>query len=404
MPLHRLSDLLEQPDAVAFLKGVVTAGRFSNAYLFHGPAGVGKGTAALAFARAILCERAGGAHPPDTGPDLFGSAGVGLESKARLDDACDACNACLKSRDLQHPDLKFLFPVLGSDKELEEYLASVYQGLREEPFFVFSYEKAAFIRIDQTREVLRELAFQPYEGVRRVVVVRDADRMREDQYSAMLKSLEEPGVSTVWVLTTSRINRLPATIRSRCQRVRFAPLPERVVIEFLRTRAGLDAGDALLLAALSGGSLSRALALRETDARGLRDEAVALLEASRQGNAAGLWTKVGDYMRSARTKRETLRRTIEFQVLWLRDVLRSGAGAPSELLVHRDREREIRAEAARLSPAEIRRRLMVLEEALASIESNVSPDTTLFSAMARMEYPTMGAGQWPAHDAARSQY
>jgi len=404
MPLHRLSDLIEQPDAVAFLKGVVAGGRFSNAYLFHGPGGVGKGTAALAFARAILCERAGAARPLEAGPDLFGAAGIEVETKAPLDDACEQCNACLKSRDLQHPDLKFLFPVLGSDKELEDYIAGVYQGLREEPFFVFSYEKAAFIRIDQTREVLRELAFQPYEAPRRVVVVRDADRMREDQYSAMLKSLEEPGVSTVWVLTTSRLSRLPATIRSRCQRVRFAPLPERAVIEFLRTRANLDAGDALLLAALSGGSLSRALAMRESDPRKLRDQAVELLEAARQGNASNLWMKVGDYMRSARTKRETLRRTVEFQILWLRDVLRSGAGAPPEMLVHRDRERDIRAEAARLTPAEIRRRLMVLEEALASFESNVAPDTTLFSAMARMEHPTMGSGQWPAHDAARSAY
>jgi DNA polymerase-3 subunit delta' len=404
MPLHRLSELIEQPAAVAFLRGVVLNGRFSNAYLFHGPAGVGKGTAALAFARAILCERAGGARGPDAGADLFAAAAVEVEARAPLDDACDECPACIKSRDLQHPDLKFLFPVLGSDKELDDYLASVYQGLREEPFFVFAYEKAAFIRIDQTREILKELAFQPYEAARRVVVVRDADRMREDQYSAMLKSLEEPGAATVWVLTTSRLSRLPATIRSRCQRVRFAPLPERAVVEFLRTRAGLDAEDAALLAALSGGSLSRALAMRETNPAALRNQAIAMLESARQGNATSLWTGIQEFMRSARTKRETLRRTIEFQMLWLRDVLRAGAGAPPELLVHRDRERDIRADAARLGPAEIRRRLMVLEEALASIEGNVAPDTTLFSAMARMEHPGLGAGGWPAHAMERWQY
>src|SRR6266850_3482659 len=61
MPLPALGDLLGQPDVSEFLRGVVARGRYANAYLFHGPAGVGKGTAALAFARAMLCERAAGA-------------------------------------------------------------------------------------------------------------------------------------------------------------------------------------------------------------------------------------------------------------------------------------------------------------------------------------------------------
>src|SRR5262245_644744 len=56
MELVKLSALLGQPEVSAFLRGVVARGRYANAYLFHGPPGIGKGTAALAFARAILCE------------------------------------------------------------------------------------------------------------------------------------------------------------------------------------------------------------------------------------------------------------------------------------------------------------------------------------------------------------
>src|SRR4029453_18515505 len=97
-------------------------------------------------------------------------------------------------------------------------------AMREDPWFVFTYEKAASIRLSLTRELLRDLAFKPFEAARRVVVVRDADRMLEDQSSALLKTLEEPGAPTVWVLTTSRPARLPATIRSPCQRVRFSAL------------------------------------------------------------------------------------------------------------------------------------------------------------------------------------
>jgi DNA polymerase-3 subunit delta' len=396
----RLSELLGQPQVSAFLRGVVAGRRYANAYLFHGPPGVGKMTAALAFARALLCERGGAGA--GAAPGLFapGPAAPGAPS----DDACGRCNSCLKARTLQHPDLRFLFPVSGEEKAQETTIAEVYQALREQPLYVFGYEKFASIRLSITRELLRELAFKPFEAERRVVVVRDADRMREDQYSAMLKAIEEPGASTIWVLTTARLSRLPATIRSRCQRVRFAPLPESLVCEVLERRAGVPAAQARFLAGLAGGSLSRALELRDEDAGKLRDEALALLEPALRGDPAGLWKAAQGFMRFGRTGRETLRRTIEFHQLWLRDLLRARYDAPSESLVHRDLADEIRRQAARVDATEIRRRLMVLEEMLRSIEGNVSADLTLFSGLARVAGSRAGEGEWPRHAAARWEY
>ena len=70
----KLAELLGQAPVSEFLRGVVARGRYANAYLFHGPAGVGKCTAALAFARAALCERVPAAARPDDGPSLFGDA------------------------------------------------------------------------------------------------------------------------------------------------------------------------------------------------------------------------------------------------------------------------------------------------------------------------------------------
>lgn len=399
MPVLRISDLIGQTAATAFLRRVVASGRFGNAYLFHGPAGVGKGTAALAFARALLCERTPGARSAT--PGLFDSAPA---AEPPLDDACGTCPACLKCAALQHPDLRFLFPVSGEERELDTTVAETLEQLRRDPFFVFAYEKAASIRISLTREVLRELGFEPYEAARRVVVVRDADRMREDQYSAMLKTLEEPGGATVWVLTTSRPNRLPATIRSRCQQVRFAPIAEPTLVSFLESRAGIRGEDARLLAALSAGSLARALALRDTDPRALRDEALALLQPALAGDQPGLWKAAQSFMNYGRTGRETLRRAIEFQELWLRDLLRARVGADRDLLVNRDREAEIRRQAEKLDAREIRRRLMVLEEALQSLEGNVTADLTVFSAMARVAGARLGEGQWPPHPILRWDY
>ena len=400
MPIVRLSELLGQPAASTFLRGVVAGGRVANAYLFHGAPGVGKGTAALAFARALLCERGAGAA--GAAPGLFDPPSVAPAAPA--DDACGACAACRKAGTLQHPDLRFLFPVSGEEKELEKTIADTLQEMRDDPLFVFSYEKAASIRLSMTRDLLREMAYKPFEAARRVVVVRDADRMREDQCSAMLKSIEEPGASTVWVLTTARLHRLPATIRSRCQRVRFAPLDEATVATFLERRAGVKPGESRLLAALSSGSLARALARRAVEPLELRNQALAMLEPALRGDAAALWKSVQGMTRFGKAGRETLRGMIEFHELWLRDLLRARYGAPRETLANGDREPEIRRQAEALDAREIRRRLMVLEEMLRAIEGNVSADLALFSGIARVAGQRLGEGDWPRHGAGRWDY
>jgi DNA polymerase-3 subunit delta' len=401
VPIPRLGELLGQDDAAAFLKSVVRQGRPANAYLFQGPAGVGKGTAALAFARALLCERVAGAMLPSA--DLFGSAAVPRPGTPP-EDACGECPACHKSGLLQHPDLKFLFPVSGEERDLDATIAETLQGLREDPLFVFTYEKAASIRLSLTRELQRELAYEPFEAARRVVVVRDADRMREDQYSALLKTIEEPGASTVWVLTTSRPSRLPATIRSRCQRVRFAPLQEALARLFLEERARVSAREARILAALSGGNLARALALRDSEPLRVRDEALALLAPALRGDAAGLWRAAQGFMKYGRTGRDTLKRMFEIHQLWLRDLLRAQADFSPEALANRDREAEIRRVAATLTPREIRRRLAVLEEAIQSIDGNITADLTVFSTMVRVAGARVGEGRWPAHSTPRWDY
>ena len=378
----KLSQLLGQDEVSAFLKGVVAGGRFANAYLFHGPAGVGKCTAALSFARAILCERV--------------SAGA--------EDACGECASCGKSAGLGHPDLRFLFPVSGEEKVLDETMNETLDGVRGDPFFVFRYDKFASIRLSFTRDLLRELAYKPFESERRVVVMRDADRMREDQYSALLKSIEEPGAATVWVLTTARLGRLPATIRSRCQRVRFAPLGEPMIREFLTGRAGVPEREARMVAALSSGSLARALALREADPLKLRNDALALLDPALRGDPAGLWKAAQGFMNFGRAGREKLRLMVEFHELWLRDMLRARYGAPKEDLVHRDREPEIRRLAAVTDAAEIRRRLLVLEEVLRAIEGNVTPELALFSGLSRVAGERLGEGEWPRAATARWDY
>ena len=374
----RFSEIVGQERAVRTLQETLRSGRIPNAYLFEGPWGVGKTRTALTLAAALVC-------------------------RTLSDEACGVCDACLRVARFQHPDVRFIFPVM-TDADDPESISSVLQEVASDPHYVFTYEKAASIRIGLTRDLLREMAFRPYEGRRRVIVLRDADRMREDQYSAMLKSLEEPGASTLWVLTTSRAHRLPPTIRSRCLKLRFRSLSETEISSYLVDRVGLGASTARLLAALSSGSLGRALTLRGENVSALRDDALRALGAANSGDPSRILAAASEG--ASWSNREKMRRTLEFQFLLLRDLLRLKHGASEDSLVNRDRLEDLRKVASGIEVREIRRRAALLEEIGRAIDSNVTPEVAFFSAYARWGRafaPTTGerAEAWPAWGPAR---
>jgi len=200
-------------------------GRVPPALLFVGPSGVGKRTVALALGRALLCET-GGTFP------------------------CDRCSSCTRGLKGIHPDL----------------------------FLVEALTKV--IKIDQVRDVVREIGSRPFEGRARAFVIDDAHELTEQAANALLKSLEEPAAKSHVVLVTAAPQALLPTVRSRCQLIRFGPLPSALVEEHLRTVAGLEPEEAALRAAAAGGSLGAALALESEGYRAVRDQLVVLLESA----------------------------------------------------------------------------------------------------------------------------
>jgi DNA polymerase-3 subunit delta' len=115
------------------------------------------------------------------------------------------------------------------------------------------------IRIDEIRELRRDMHMRPFEASRRVYLVFSAETMNEDAADALLKDLEEPPPYAVVVLVADDLGPLPETIRSRCQLVPFARLSERAIQEEIAVRApGLDLTEVASLARLAAGRLDRA--------------------------------------------------------------------------------------------------------------------------------------------------
>ena len=216
--------------------------RLAHAYLLVGPDGVGKQLFARELAKAFLCEK-----PP-----------------AKLT-ACDSCPACAQVEAGTHPDLLYL---------------RTPEGKHELP-------------VDEMRNFCTQLALKPARGSRKIGIVVDADDFNEESSNSFLKTLEEPPPGSLLLLLATSTDRQLATILSRCQLVRFAPLNLADVEAILAERGITDAAKRTRLARLGAGSVDRALALDDDSIWQVR---LAIVEglASRRPNfqsLAEVWSK-----------------------------------------------------------------------------------------------------------------
>lgn len=176
--------------------------RLSGALLLAGPAGVGKRAFADALAQALLCATP---HADQS--------------------ACGACAACRLILADSHPDLR----VLDASPAEEADAAADEGGPRKEK------TASPWIKIEAVRGLRDFLAFTSHLAGRKVVVIHDADRLHANAANALLKTLEEPPGGTHFILVSSRPNRLPVTVRSRCVRLAFAIPDAEAALGWLRS-------------------------------------------------------------------------------------------------------------------------------------------------------------------------
>lgn len=289
----RFSDILGQERPLAILRRAMRGARVAHAYLFQGPEGVGKRRVAVAFAAALLCER-----PAE-------------------EEACGACPACVRLRAGTHPDLHVLEVPAGKSR----------------------------IPIDRFHVLESELQLSAHGGRRRVAIVDPADALSSEAQHAFLKTLEEPGAGTVFILVTARPSALVATILSRCQGVGFGPIPADALRRALASREGIDPKRAEVLAALARGSLGRALALGEAGALSARDDLLEI-EAAAGGGQIGPALAWSEKLRGTEEDRARALALLDLLLLKARDVMVLASGGGPADLAHRDRAGATRAEAA----------------------------------------------------------
>ncbi|HEX6948910.1 MAG TPA: DNA polymerase III subunit delta' [Nitrospira sp.] len=277
------STIIGHRSTIGSLQTAAARQRLAHAYLFHGEEAIGKRTTALCFTQALLCEQ---------------------HSSESLD-ACGGCRSCQQIDVRTHPDYFLIEP----DRELA----------------------TPQIKIEQIREIELHIIYRPLIGERKICMIDDADRLTIGAANALLKTLEEPPDHSLFLLITSRPAALPATIRSRCQALRFAT-PARTDVEAaVILKREMHPTDARFLAMISEGRLGEALSTDLKAARTQQQEMIKLVSPSFLRSVTNVLTAAESLAKGDRASE-----TLSWIARWIRDLIIVQIGGDREQLLYVD--------------------------------------------------------------------
>ena len=318
-------DVLGHSRAITLLQRAIKNEKVINSYLFLGNEGIGKKYVALQFAKVLNC----------------------LETEAEGGDACDHCTSCKKIDHALHPDVLLIEP------------------------------EGQTIKVDQVRQLQKELAYQPYEGKRRVCILTAADRMAPHIPNTLLKTLEEPPLHTVIILLANNSRFVLPTILSRCQPVRFNPLPIPLVSNWLMQGKGLHETEAHLLASLSEGSPGKASEIQEEIRQVPREE----LLKDWVGLKSLSFKRIGSWVESLPSQRENLLLILEVGKTLLRDLIMVKTLEKERKLIHSDLLPVMESMATNWSLSSLLKRMEILHQTTLAIKANANTNLALEAMM-----------------------
>lgn len=271
------SEIKGQRRALGVLSGLFDSKRIPHAMIFSGPDGVGKRLTAERFANALVCR--------------------GVETVP-----CKECEPCRRMAAGTFPDV----------------------------ISVEVQEDRTKILIEQIREIERILAYHPFYGECRVVIIDPADRMSNGSFAAILKTLEEPPDGAHFILVTSRASSLPATISSRCQTVRFSPLSLEDIAEIVKKDGHTEMVKEASI--LSMGSVSRAESMIKGGLLKLREELIGALSKMKLNDPE----TVDELSQRVSKLKNEVPEILDMLKLWYRDVIIYNLTGSFENIVNRD--------------------------------------------------------------------
>jgi len=329
-------DLIGHEWAVDLLRGAVAHGRAGHAYAFTGPEQIGKTALARTFAQALNCEAS--------------------DHEAR---PCGRCRACTLIAADRHPDVRLLHPEVSGRGQLS-------------------------LKIEQIRELQRDLNLAPYEARRKIAIITDFQAASQGAANAFLKTLEEPPGDVVLLLTALEADALLPTITSRCRVVALRPLPAELIADALERRWHLPPEKAHLLSHLADGRLGWAVdALEDPDVVHERAEKVELLLKALNGGRVERFALAEQLARDP----EALTSILRTWLTWWRDLTMLTWGGNAGAITNVDRRRQLGELAQRWDGEAVVAALKQTRRALWQLEHNANVRLVLENVFLTYPYP-----------------
>lgn len=272
--------------------------RVPHSMLFAGEKGIGKKQFALELAKASVCQ-----NPQNS-------------------ESCERCQACRRAA-------VFAFPKFDDRDAHKKIIFSEHPDIGQ----IIPYNKN--ILVDAVRDLETEANFRPYEGKARFLLIDDADKMNDAASNALLKTLEEPASTSYIFLISSRPDALLPTILSRCQTLRFAPIPAPKIEKHLLDSKQIAPADAETLSRVSAGSIGRALSIDLEKFRAQRDAMLKVLESLIVKKDRATLLQTSEEMNDAKNK-DVYDSSLEILESLINDVWKLALGAGEENLVNID--------------------------------------------------------------------
>lgn len=325
--MKSFSQILGQERAISFLKRVISGKKIPHAYLFTGINGVGKKSTALALAQAVNCQ-----NPVDN-------------------EGCGHCLICRQMKSGNFPDRIFVEP------------------------------DGRNIKIEQIRELNRNLNYKPVSGKYRICIIDQAEMMTEEASNSFLKTLEEPPPGNIIILKVVDPLDLLPTIVSRCQKVPFRPLPLSVIQEWLINEMHEDSQRALLIACLSEGSLGKAIEIRDGRFLDERKDSLSKLANLPEFSSAQVLGMAIDYTKKySRGSNSNATDMGLFELMgiwktWYRDMIIIKTGSPENSVINMDFIDSIKKVSDRIDSSDLIECFMLTDQAQRDLIRN--PNTGL---------------------------
>ena len=357
--MSRFTVFEAQPTAGRILRAAAARDRLAQAYLFFGLEGTGKWAAALRTAQLMMCPQA--QEPNHAG-----------------------CHVCGRIASYNHPDVTWVAPLASRDKQKAESDGSdesdfadaqakewqeILAARREDPWAALNYTRRPYITVKRLRALQSTLSYTAAEGPRKVGIIINAETILPDAQAVLLKTIEEPPPDTHVILTTSDKSTLLSTILSRCQLVRFLPLPQQAIAARLIEELGVEPDRADRLAKLSGGGWSKAYRLAGEEWEPWRQAADMILGTVVKGSVDALIQTINTVVKPHPEQDKILFLFEVWQFRLHRAALMLSTSDPA--MSPSDSESTLRC---------VFRCRAVLDEARAAVVGNVTPRTALAAA------------------------